>query len=326
MEHPLPSEKTHRDMRPGLIGFGVVSVLLGLGCFLMIPLMLWGTTIQPTGNRAAPTLSMMIPVIMVYLGIGVVDVWLGVGSMLCRRWARALMLLYALFWLISGLMTSGMMLFFMEDMKSAFLSSTAGASRAPSWVLMVPMIIMAIFLVLIPTAFTWFYALRSTRLTCELRDPSVRWTDRHPLPLLALALLHGAMALWLPCMLLYMPLIACFGIWLTGWPAVAAVLMLAPLFGFCAWGLLQRKRSSWILALVTMLMFLSSYMITMLRTGIMEMYRHMNTPAETMSMLEKMPSLQNSSLAWTGLLYIALYLGWMLWSLRYFPKTSPPPK
>ena len=49
----------------------------------------------------------------------------------------------------------------------------------------------AVFMLLLPAAFLVFYQRASVRATCQRRDPQARWTDRCPLPVLAVSLTAG---------------------------------------------------------------------------------------------------------------------------------------
>jgi hypothetical protein len=325
MENSVADGTVHRDMRPGLIIFGIFSILLGVMCLLMVPLMLFGAVVQTAGGQAA-SWAMTLPAAIFYLGLAVVSIWLGIGSILCRRWARALMLLFSLFWLVSGVFAMVVMLLMMGDMKAGMLQSMqaagSGSPALASGIMAVMLATLGIVYVVIPGAFSAFYALRSTRLTCEARDPKVRWTDRCPLPLLGLVLLHGLMAVCFPMALFYAPVFPFYGKWMEGAPALMAILGLSLVLGCGAWGMYRRMWVCWALALGAVLAVAGAYMVTLGQTGLMEFYRHMEMPAEMLKALEQMPFLQNKFLAWLGFLYLIPYAGWMVWCLRYFPARA----
>ncbi len=84
-----PPAPAYRNRSGGLVFFGILTILLGCLCGLFIPLMLLGQKMaaaQGHGAEAQP-LSMMLPVMVMYGALAVALVWLGIGSILARRWA-----------------------------------------------------------------------------------------------------------------------------------------------------------------------------------------------------------------------------------------------
>ena len=75
-----------KDRSTGLLLFGVLEILLGLFCVLMVPMMLLSTLIaQPEGSPSA-NLRMMVPAAVFYAELATFFIWIGIGSMLARRW------------------------------------------------------------------------------------------------------------------------------------------------------------------------------------------------------------------------------------------------
>ena len=76
--------------------------------------------------------------------------------------------------------------------------------------------------VIIPGALVLFYRSPHVKATCEARDPVVRWTDACPLPVLAVSLMLGLGAAWMPVMIVASrSVVPCFGCYLSGAPAAA---------------------------------------------------------------------------------------------------------
>ena len=82
-----------KDRQTGLIVFGILEILLGCLCALLVPLMIWGQAMSAQATGGAPNFRMAIPGALVYAMLAVALVWLGIGSMRFRRWARALLLI-----------------------------------------------------------------------------------------------------------------------------------------------------------------------------------------------------------------------------------------
>lgn len=91
------SRRAARDRYAGLVFFGVVEILVGLVALLMIPMLVIGARVSAPAGAASETFSrrMLVPSAMVYLGTGALLLTLGVGSILARRWARALMVVFS---------------------------------------------------------------------------------------------------------------------------------------------------------------------------------------------------------------------------------------
>lgn len=89
-----------------------------------------------------------------------------------------------------------------------------------------------------------FYNRLDVGVTCDRRDPGVAWTDRVPLPVLALIVVMTAASLWL-LVNLGRPVIPLFGTLLTGAAAPIAMLALAGLCGNVAVQLYRLKESAW---------------------------------------------------------------------------------
>ena len=95
-----------KSRRGGLIFFGIVLVLFGLMAGGMALLMI--TTLflpKPAGPQVLPA-GMLAGSVAMYLGAAAVFFVLGVGSMMPRRWARALIFAISWMWLITGLLSS----------------------------------------------------------------------------------------------------------------------------------------------------------------------------------------------------------------------------
>ncbi|MCX6997323.1 MAG: hypothetical protein NTV49_09595, partial [Kiritimatiellaeota bacterium] len=98
---PLPG---YQDRRTGLMVSGILVIVLGGLIALMIPFMLLGQLMAGHVPGVEPLpLRFMLPAVCIYLELAVAFIWLGIGAVLCRRWARALLLVFSWMWLIGGL-------------------------------------------------------------------------------------------------------------------------------------------------------------------------------------------------------------------------------
>jgi len=183
-----------KNRRGGLIFFGIVLVLFGLMAGGMALLMI--TTLflpKPAGPQVLPA-GMLAGSVAMYLGAAAVFFVLGVGSMMPRRWARALIFAISWMWLITGLLSSVAIVAMSGSMFAAMPREQAAAR---------PIIIgcMAVFCLLfgiiMPLVLMLFYRGPNVRATVDSLDPVSRWTDRVPAPVLVFAIwmLFGAMSM-----------------------------------------------------------------------------------------------------------------------------------
>ena len=91
----------YKDRSTGLTIFGILTLLLGCLCGLFVPLILLGQVMAAkVPNAPAPNLLTILPGIVLYGVLAVALTWLGIGSIMKRRWARALLLIFSWTWLV----------------------------------------------------------------------------------------------------------------------------------------------------------------------------------------------------------------------------------
>src|SRR5208283_4838121 len=90
-----PSPPPHTDRSAGLIVFGILTILLGCLAGLFVLLILVGAAASAKATSAPATFSTILPAISIYGVLAVALVWLGIGSIMARRWARALLLVFS---------------------------------------------------------------------------------------------------------------------------------------------------------------------------------------------------------------------------------------
>jgi hypothetical protein len=83
----LPISTAFKDRRTALMIFGVLEILLGCFCVFMIPLLFLGQAMQRGVTGAPPGYRILLPAAAAYATLAVVFIWLGIGSILARRWA-----------------------------------------------------------------------------------------------------------------------------------------------------------------------------------------------------------------------------------------------
>ena len=321
---PVP----YKDRSAGLIVFGILTILLGSLSGLLVPLMLVGQMASAKATGAPPPFSAILPGISIYGLLAVALVWLGIGSIMARRWARALLLIFSWSWLVMGMLVLVSMAFFIPKILANLpTSGTAGHPALPSAAIagmMVGMfLVFGVFFVILPAVWTFFYNSRHVKATCEARDPVTRWTDACPLPVLGFCL-------WLVFsvpMMLIMPIaghcvMPFFGIFLTGVPAAMLCLAFADLWSYAAWLLYKLDVRGWWLILIALCVFMVSALMTLAQHDMMEMYRLMGYPEAQMEQMQKSGLLIGNRMNWLMAFSVLPFLAYLLFIRKFLRHKS----
>jgi MFS family permease len=321
--NPMPS---YKDRSTGLTIFGILTLLLGGLCALLVLMMLAGQLVLTRTNPPQANFVAVLPIITIYGGLAAALVWLGIGSILARRWARALLLIFSWSWLITGLIVLVMMAFVMPQ-ALAQQSAANGNSGTPvpiEAVIAGMFLFLSIFFFVCPLLWTLFYKSPHVKATCEARDPVTRWTDACPLPVLALSLwlLPGA------SMMLFMPISAhglmpFFGRFLTGLTGSFLCLLMAAVWACAAWLLYKLDVRGWWLILMAFLVVLVSTVMTYARHDMMEVYRLMGYPEAQIEQIQKTGLFTGHHMTWFMLFCMAPFLAYILFIKKYFQPRNP---
>lgn len=314
-----------KDRKTGLIVFGILEILLGAFCVLMVSFVILGMLISATLNKSSAqplSTSMTVAGILFNVLPAIWFVWMGIGSIKARRWARALLLVTSWFWLIGGIMGLVFMLVFLSDMYDQMGKSGQMPQQIAAGIKYVMIGFMAVFYVVIPGALVLFYGSRHVKATCERMDPQVRWTDKCPLPVLAMSLISG---FWAVCMLItgfYGWTTLFFGFILSGIAGALVALVSMLLLGYVAWGAYKLDIKAWWCAVLLTIAWGVSVGITFSRVSLIESYERANFPAPQ---LEIMKQLIMPGPSWMVLfcgLWVVIALVYLLYTRRYFVSPS----
>lgn len=309
----------YRDRGLGLVLFGSFQLLIAGFCALMVPLMAFAMTMSQLGKTQSNPQA-MIPALLTYAMLAAVLATLGVGSILARRWARALTLVLSWLWLGMGALGMAFFVFFMGDVFAAM----AQQQKPPPGVLLLIRVIMVgmlgcIYLVL-PGAFVLFYRSPHVKATCEHRNPAESWTDRCPLPVLAVSVVLGLTAFWMLWMPFHAIAIPAFGVILRGVPGglvclgvfVAAVWLARTTYKLCP--------GAWWGCVSLVVVLGSSAVVTFLRVDLMTFYEAAGLSPEELDMIRGMQIVQTMPMAAMSAVSAGMALGYLLWIRRYFSR------
>ena len=318
---PVPS---HKDRRTGLILFGSFEILLGALCLLMVGFMFLGQTMLARTSGAPMHIQTLIPALISYVALAAIFVWLGVGSIQCRRWARALLLILAWLWLCTGLVTVPMMAWLMPRILA---SPPPGGQALPpgvmAMVVVFQIVFLSVFFVVIPGGLLLFYRSRHVKDTCEARDPVPRWTDACPLPLLAVTCLAWSGAAFMLAMpLTGLAMLPFFGALVTGLPGALLMLAMAAAFFWIGRSWYRQRVAGWWALLCGIIVFAISSAITFSRVDILEVYQKLGYPQAQIDLIQKQGWLTSEFMMWSSLIWVLPMLGYLLWAKRFFRTAS----
>ncbi len=314
-----------RDRSTGLVVFGILTILVGGVCALFVPLMLIGQLASGRATGMPLNFSMIVPGISLYGILAVALVWLGIGSIMARRWARALLLIFSWSWLAMGVVMLVVMAFVMPSALRDVSASEAGAGHPAMPEGMIPFMMafmlgfFAVFFVIVPGVFAFFYGSRHVKATCEARYPWTCWTDACPLPVLAASLwLMAAMPMMLIMALAGQVVMPFFGEFLTGMPAAGICVALAAVYGYGAWAMYKLKRHGWWLVVIVLCGYLASSLLTFARHDVMEMYRLMCLPEAQIQQLQNFSFISGGGIIWIMVLCTLPWFGYLIYIERFF--------
>ncbi len=309
-----------KDRKTGLVVFGILHIIFGGFCALMVPFMIFGmiaSTVLDKSAAAPMRPTMMIPGLLLYILMAVWFICMGIGSIKARRWARALILVSSWLWLISGMGGLIFMLLLMPDIYGRMGENGQMPPEVARIMKYVMTVFMTVFYVIIPAVLVLFYGSKNVKATCEFRDSRVRWTDKCPLPVLALSLMFGFWAVSMPLTGFYGCAIPIFGFILTGLSGAGVVLLVMLLAGYIAWGTYRLSINAWWCAVLLITAWALSTAITFSRVSILDYYEKMNFPEQQLDIMKQYNISQDYMVLFLSLWAVG-FLIYLLYTRRYF--------
>ena len=322
----VPPPPEFKDRRTGLLIFGILLICLGGLAALMVPLMLVSQLVAPRAGGEAMPLRLMLPASLMYAAAAVVFIWLGVGSIMCRRWAWALLLVMAWFWLLSGIVGIIAVAIILPQMMSGPMpGAPAGTPEMPAVARIAAIVIAlafsAVIYILIPGALVFFYRSPHVKATCEACDPAARWTDACPLPVLAISLMLGLGAAMVPLLMVsYRSIVPCFGIYLSGLPGAAVLLVMMVAYAWGARAMYKLNIAGWWIAVIGFALWMVSAAVTFARLGILPMYELMDFPKAQLDVFRQMGFLNSPVLPVLMAVCWLPFIGFVVYTKKFFKR------
>jgi hypothetical protein len=262
-------------------------------------------------------------------------VTIGIGSIFTRRWARALMLVVSWIWLAIGVMSLlglTLLLPMVRTVLASLFEQATAQQRHPESVLgptlmansaLVYMFAFVLLLqIVLPSIFVLFHQSPHVKATCEAHDRRPRWTDRVPLPVLALVLLLGSGAAILPGSVLAHGALALFGRVVEGAAALVIAGSLAAVLAVAAaWSWRLELRGWWLSVGVWTFGFASSVGAILRPLDWNEVYRAMDMDPGLLAEIGL--DAWNRQFAWLTLAAQVAWLAYLLWVRHFFRRPAP---
>ena len=313
-----------KDRKTGLVVFGILQIILGVLCALLVPLMILGMIISTAAGEDAAegfNLRMMIPAILFYVLLAVWFIWVGIGSVKARRWARALILVSSWIWLVCGACGLVFVLLFLPNMFDQMPENAEIPAAAVTVMKCVMLVFMALFYVIIPGALVMFYKSSHVKATCEYRDTNIRWTDKCPLPVLGVSMVCAFWSVSILFMGAYKWTIPFFGVVLSGISGAIVVLVLALLLGYAAWGAYKLDMKAWWCALVVIVGWFLSTIITFSRVDMLTFYEQMGFGEQQLEIMKQYSNMWGYMSLFLGI-WVIVVLAYLLYVRKYFAGDS----
>lgn len=310
------SSTDYKDRRVGLIAFGVLHILFGMLCVLVMIGMSVVVLLDPQMETVL-THQMLGFVLVFYALLALVLTWLGIGSILCRRWARVLILIGAWSVLVAGI---AVLIFYAVYGRRMYAGMLHDSAATLVWGF--SMVFQAIFLILLPGLMVLFYGSRNVIATCIARDPHARWTDSCPIPVLATSLgfvLGSLSFLIIPAF--YRSVVPCFGVLVSGAPATFILLICTGIGLYLAWGTYRLQMAAWWVSLIFVTFFGVSAVVTFLKVDLLEFYRELGYPLEQLDLLRNNNFFSGSIMVWWMVICYVLFIVFLIRIRKYFPSS-----
>ena len=221
----------------GLLVFGVLHILLGIFSVGMVLMM--AATHELQERRGDVTSGAALASAIVVYGVAAAYfIAAGVGTIRGRRWARSLAIVVSAMWAVGGVVGGLMVAVVLPRVLRVYASTdaTMAVGCAALGILVGG--------IALPVVIFLFYRRPEVRAAFEAMDHKSRWTDRVPLPVLAVILFLSFAAIALLANLAS-PTFVAFGHEVTGAPAALTMFALAGLSAFLAVQVYRLQESAW---------------------------------------------------------------------------------
>lgn len=327
-----------KDRRTSLKVVGVLLLVFGglSACFAaMTPVGIYFASLAarqaPPGSlqRAAePDVRTVVLAGGMYVLSAAVLIWLGLGAVRLRRWARPAMLVVGWTWLATGGVSFVHWVLFGASMREMMTAGApAGTPAPPRQVILAITVatgaLMFAIMVALPALLVWAFQRRGVRDTLAFFDPRVAWTDRCPTPALAVVLWLVLAAAGSFVYSVY-GVVPVYGRFVKGPSAVAVLLALGAVFLVVAWGFYRLRPWAWWATAVLWTLWAGSMVWTFTSTGYHEFYRQAGYSPQQIDVMLQFNGPFEDAMVWMIALWSVVLIGYLLYVRKYFDAGETP--
>lgn len=307
-----------KDRTLGLVVFGAVSVLIGLFCALLVPLMFLSVALTESAGDTGVNLRSAWSASAMYAVMAVAFVWLGVGSIRARRWACELLLSLSWIWLLTGICSLIIGIVVVPGVIAQLGAGSALPPEMAALVLVVAFGVIGVLYVVLPGLFVLFYRSPSVAATCRARHPDPQWVDGYPRRLLTLMVvwvLLAASVLVMPAYSFFFPF---FGVVLTGGAGAFLWVLVLAVCVALAVGTGRRAPWAWQGGVALTVAASLSSILTVVRFDIAEIMALMALPEDQVAMIEALPMLDGWVVVLGTIVVWGTFLAYLMTLRGYF--------
>ena len=318
MTDPNQQAPDFKDRTAGLIIFGVVGILIGACCALLVPLMFLSVALSDSVAGGGVDARSAWSASALYGVIAVAFVWLGIGSIRARRWACELLLSLSWIWLLTGIcsMVIGMLVV------PTVIRGLGAASDLPPemalFVILVTFGVIGLLYVVLPGLFVLFYRSPHVAATCRARYPDPQWIDGCPRRLLTLMVVWALLAVSAVLMPAYNFFFPFFGVVLTGAAGAALWVLVLAACVMLAMGTCKRASWAWWGGMALTIAGTLSSILVVLRFDLSEIMTLMSLPEDQVAMMDTLPIFDGWVMALGTLLVWGTFIVYLMTLRRFF--------
>ncbi|HSR88363.1 MAG TPA: hypothetical protein VLL07_05375 [Pontiella sp.] len=299
-----------RDRSTGLAVFGALEIAMGLLTFFFAMFLL--VLVSETGIGGMKRSHCWITMSFLFYMTGWFCV-MGFGSIKAFRWARALMLVGSWVTVFFGTLVLALVLHLLPWVYNLLADAEILSPQMALVALYAGVLVLITVQLVFPMASIVFYSLKGVRATCERRHPEPSWSDRCPLPLMAMGFVSalGVSTLLFGATTNY--IVFLFGrIW-TGFPGFTVVAAIACACGYVGRGAFARKMRAWWAAYAIILLTSSSMMLTFAELDMEDLYERMGYSAVQVASLQQFQFFSPALLTFGTCLWGIMACTYLVW-------------
>jgi len=299
-----------RDHSTGLIVFGTLEIILGIMAFASAMLLL--ILVSSTGLGGMKAVHFWIAMGFLFYMTGWFCV-MGMGSIKARRWVRTLILVGSWMAVFFGTLALALVLHLLPWVYNLLADSGILSPQSALAVLYTGLSVLITLQLIFPLATILFYSLKGVQATCERRNPDPSWTDRCPLPLMAMGFVSGlgVSTVLLGATTNYVVFV--FGrIW-TGVPGFIIVAAIAAACGYVGWGAFTRRKQAWWAAYAIILLTSSSMMLTFAELDMDHLYERMGYSLDQIVHLQQLQAASPAVLTFVTCIWGVMACTYLVW-------------